>query len=324
MKDFPVLRLNGNITEALRDIYLISIPKNIAEGVDNEVKVIDKHGKCTCPAAISPYLSRIDNKIHYSVEISAAFAQSLWILCQSALWLHDQLAIMDELNRLPINKKQLLDFIVQEKSHPKYAEMLAYLKATLTETVDIEFNHKFIKVILSKQLDEDEVELLYLYPMCSPIGAHVNTLYIYGMAFALLHEMAHHDLGQDFTKDGTLAEELEADELAFMTLDHDLDGKKLNSAMYGLICLLTCLVFVSPSLLGDGIHPLPFKRIFTYYHKIKDAYPKSTFFLRSIFFLWANYINNQELVSKVIDFSLSMDDLEQYLCDLEIKANATV
>lgn len=323
MKDFPVLRLNGNITEALRDIYLINIRKNIAEGVDNEVKVIDKHGKCTCPAAIGPYISRKDNKMYYSVEISAAFAQSLWILCQSALWLHDQLAIMDELNRLPISKEQLLDFVSQEKSDPEHSEILSYLESTLTEDVNLEFNLKFMRVIFSKYLLEDEVELLYQYDMDASLGTRTNTLYVYGMSFALLHEMAHHDLGQDFTK-SIPEDEIEADELAYMSLEYDLKGKKRDSAMYGLICLLTGLVFVSPSLRSDGIHPLPFKRIFTYYHNIKDEYPKSTFFLRSIFFLWANYIHNQELVNKVIDFSLSMDDLEQYLCDLELKANATV
>ena len=321
MKPFPIFYLNDRITEVSSKVKSIDILQQISNGLNNEIQLIETEGPCTCPAAIEGFISPMDGKMYCNVSISAAFMQCTWLVCEAAMWLHDVLSMQTELAKHSIRVNQLLSNIQFIETDASSRKQLKYIQSAFNAKVDVYHNLQCIRVIRNRKLLDYEMEVLYKrHDMSSDFGTYVNSVYVYGMPFVSLHELAHFALGH-LAENESLKSETEADEFAFNALYTDLDGKEKATAMYGLICVLTTLVFVDSSLHDDGIHPLPFRRIYTYYHQIVDEHTKARFFLRGIIFLWAEYTGNTDVKNKVLSTDLSMDELELYLYKLEDNAN---
>lgn len=316
MKQFPVLTLSDRINEVFGKIVSIDIMNNIESGVDSQVMFVDEEGKLTDIASIGRYKSLKDSKQHYRVRVSAAYAQILWLLCEAVLWTHDSLVAKSEFPQL--NKQQLS--MLQSMGNANPNSELSYIAYLVTRNgVDVARNFELVNIITSRKVTELEMEELYRHSTQSQFGTYVNSLYVYAMSFILLHELSHHDLDQDFTKESTLDDEINADEHAFWSLHSDMTAKEHTTAMHGVVCAMMSLLFIPNPLAEDETHPRPFERVFRYYHIALNENSKEKMFLRTMLFCWACYINNRELIEKVCDHNKSMEEIESYLYDLEKK-----
>lgn len=314
MKPFPVLYLSDRINEILSKIVSIDIRDNIESGVDPQIEYVDIDGILTDIASIGSYKSLEESMSHYSVRVSLAYFQSLWLMCEAALWTHDSMIARSDF--LQLNDQQLKKFESMGKANPN-SELSYIASLVVGDEIDVVRNFELINIIMSRKVAESEMEELYQHNMRSQFGTYVNSLCVYAMSFILLHELSHHDLGQDFTQESTLDDEINADDHAFWTLYSDLTAKEHTTAMHGVVCALTSLLFISNPLAKDKNHPRPFERVFRYYHIALEENKKEKNFFRTILFYWACYIANGELVKIVCDNSKTMEEIESYLYNLE-------
>lgn len=294
MKNFPVLSLNPNITDAISKIVSIGIADGIKEGLDCRIHLVDEEGGPISTIAEITELPTFLNPEHKrKVSVSAAYMQVLWIICDIALKNNDTIAVEVEVDKMsPEEKEQYYKELEVDAPETRYLKTLLDKKKIFQESAE---KVDLIELICSKKLTEAEMDTVYTLDMTSGSGVLTNSMYTYAMTFCLLHEFSHHSLGQDFSKEATLNDEIEADQSAFWSMYSDLEGKLKLSAMYGIICSLVSLLFINPKLLDDGIHPKPVERIFEYYELIKDESPKYAGLLCHLLYIWAVYTRDDEM-----------------------------
>lgn len=314
MKPFPIISLHERINEIFGKIFSIDILQNIMCGVDQQVGIIDDEGKLTDIASIGQFKSILDKQPRWKVHVSVAYAQSLWLLCEAVLWTHDYYVAKSAFPQLCEQQLAMLRNVRKSYNDPGLSYVVSLLN---DEKVDVVRNFELIRIILSRKVSEEEMEELYTHNTLSQFGTYVNALYVYAMSFILLHELSHHDLEQDFSTDGSLEEEINADDHAFWTLYCDLTDKEHTTAMHGVVCALASLLFINDPLGEDPIHPRPFERLFRYYHIASVDNYKEKNFLRTILFFWACYMLNEELIEMICDNSMTMEEIEKYLYKLE-------
>ncbi len=313
MKQFPIITLHERINEVLGKIISIDILQNIKSGVDSQVNIIDEEGKLTDIASIAQYYLVNDPTPRWRVRVSAAFAQGLWLMCEAVLWTHDYTIVKSGFSQFSDQQLSMLHAFSQSYRNSELSYVISLLS---DEKVDVARNFELINTIFSRKVTAEEIEELYTHNKDSQFGTYVNAMYVYAMSFILLHELSHHDLGQDFTVN-TLDDEINADESAFWALYSDLTEKEHTTAMHGVVCALSSFLFIDDPLGEDPTHPKPFERIFRYYHiALKENYKEKNF-LRTILFYWACYMLDEKLIEMVCDINKSMDEIEQYLYNLE-------
>ena len=294
MKNFPVLSLNPNITDAISKIVSLGIADGIKEGLDPQIHLVDEEsGPISTVAEITeiPVFLNLDYK--RKVSVSAAYMQVLWIICNIALKNNDAIAVEVEVDNMsPEEKEQFYKELEVDTPETRYLKTLLDKKAIFQQSAD---EVDLIKLICSKKLSEAEMDIVYQLDMTSDSGALTNNMYIYAMNFCLLHEFSHHSLGQYFSKEATLEEEVAADQSAFWSMYSDLEGNLKLTAMYGIICSLVSLLFINPKLIDDETHPKPIERIFEYYELIKDENPKYAGLLCHLIYTWAVYTRDNDM-----------------------------
>lgn len=321
MKPFPVYHLNHRITEAISKIVSIGIAKGIEEGLDPQIDFVDETGgPLTTVAEINEIPDYLKPEYKHKVTVSAAFMQILWIICDIAFRNNDAIAIEVEIEKMNADEREEyfreLEIDTPLTNHQRNLLDKKAVFQDSAEKVDL------IELILTKHLSEAEMELLYSrFDMSSDTGILANSMYTYAMTFCLLHEFSHHSLGQDFNTEGTVADEIAADQEAFWSMFCDLDGKHKETAMYGIISLLVSLIFVNKELLDDGIHPLPIERIFDYYELIKDDNPKYAGLLCHLFYTWAVYAKDNDMPKWDRPYNEMLDLIKAHLLEREKAAN---
>ena len=294
MKIFPVLTLNSSITEAISKIVSIGIADGIKEGLDPEIHLFDEEGgPIQTIAEITELPSFLKPEHKRKVSVSAAYMQVLWILCDIALKNNDAIAVEVEVDKMSSDEKdQYYKELEVDLPETRYLKTLLDKKAIFQQSAE---KVNLIELICSKKLSEDEMERVHSLDMTSGSGVLTNGMYIFAMTFCLLHEFSHHSLGQDFSKEATLEEEVAADQSAFWSMYSDLEGNLKLTAMYGIICSLVSLLFINPQLIDDGIHPKPVERILEYYELIKDESPKYAGLLCHLLYTWAVYTRDDNM-----------------------------
>ena len=324
MKPFPTYRLNAAITDAMSKIITIDIASGIATGLDSMIHFVDESGgPLTTIAEITDYPNILtDGGSSRYVKISATYTQLLWMLCSIALRNHDSIVIESEIERMsPEERSQFIKELRENNSITEYQRELVDKKGTFALSADM-INR--IEVMTQRAISETEMDELYRYDMESEIGIRINSMYVYAMVFCLLHEFSHHSLNHDFQHEGTLQEEIEADSNSFWSIYSDLDGAEKNTAIIGILCSLVSLIFVNKSLRDDGIHPLPIKRIFTYYDLIKDENTKYAGLLCHLFYAWAVYVHDDNMPKLEGPYNETLDMIRAYMLEKEHQANNPV
>ncbi len=313
MKPFPINYLNDAVTNVLSKIVTIDIANGIEKGLDPMIHFADEYG-----GPINSVAEIHDNPIHFPfdmpqrhVTISIAYAQMLWMLCSIALRNHDSIAVEIELSGM---SKDELDIFYQElqvdSNTTIYLRELLDKKKTFDKSAEM---LNYMEALCQRHLTEEEMDYLYSLDMTSEIGVKINSMYIFAMAFNLLHEFSHHSLNHDFQNDGCLQEEVEADSNAFWSIYNDLDGAEKNTAMMGILCSLISLIFNNRSLSDDGIHPLPIERIFTYYDLIKEENPKYAGLLCHLFYVWAVFVHDDDMPKWDGPYDETLDKIKEHM-----------
>ena len=309
MKIFPVLTLNSSITEAISKIVSIEIHLFDEEG-----------GPIQTIAEITELPSFLKPEHKRKVSVSAAYMQVLWILCDIALKNNDAIAVEVEVDKMSSDEKdQYYKELEVDLPETRYLKTLLDKKAIFQQSAE---KVNLIELICSKKLSEDEMERVHSLDMTSGSGVLTNGMYIFAMTFCLLHEFSHHSLGQDFSKEATLEEEVAADQSAFWSMYSDLEGNLKLTAMYGIICSLVSLLFINPQLIDDGIHPKPVERILEYYELIKDESPKYAGLLCHLLYTWAVYTRDDNMPKWDRPYDELIYLMKDHLLEIENNNNA--
>ena len=320
MKPFPVNRLNENITQAISKIVSIDIHKGIENGLDPMIHLEDeKGGPITDIAKITEIPAALKPEYKRKVAISAAFMQILWIICDIVLKINDSIALNVEIERLSDSQReQFYQELAVDTDEIRFLRAILDEKNVYQKSAD-EVN--LIEMIATRQLNEQEMESLYTLDMDSSYGKRVNGMYTYAMAFCLLHEFSHHSLDHDFSIEGSIEEEIAADQEAFWSMYSDLNDKAKLTAMYGIISLLVSLIFINKELIDDGIHPKPIERIFGYYELIKEENPKYAGLLCHLFYTWAVYTGDNDMPKWDRPYNELVYQIRDHLLEIERRNN---
>ena len=307
-KRYPIHKLDGNITAILQSIITADIPGCISKGLSNEIHFIDEGTSITCPAII--VLDKLNGGCY--VQLSAAYCQYLWLVCDIALKtidrdiilqeckkiggnIEDYKTFVDEILKLP--KEKLLNLLKKSGKEINLDQYYEYLKRSLS-IIDTERLTKELKMdycLLLPLADNSKAIDIEKYYQINLDGAYeekVNAMYCFGITFVLLHELSHFTLDH-LNKYEEITDETDADIAAFWEINVSLDEQRLFSAYCGLICVLFSLLYLNPDMIEDGIHPREDKRIFDIYENIKDKNIKFSLLIIHMFKLWKKLNNTQ-------------------------------
>ena len=315
-KIYPVHKLDANITAILQTIITADIPGCISKGLSNEIHFIDEYTSITCPAKIVP--DKLNGGCY--VQLSAAYCQYLWLVCDIALKTIDCDIILQECKKIGGNIEDYKSSVNEILQYPK--EKLLNLLQMSGYDIDLDQYYDYLKrsisiIDIEKLTNELEMDYCLLLPLTDNSkaidiekyyqinfdGAYeekVNAMYCFGITFILLHELSHFTLGH-LHKDEEITDETDADIAAFWEINGSLDEQRLFSAYCGLICVLFSLLYLNPDMIEDGIHPREDKRIFDIYENIKDENIKFTLLIIHMFKLWKDLNNIQGFPDLDID-----------------------
>lgn len=307
---YPVQKLNANITNFLAQIVSSDILGNLKSGLENEIRLIDIGGHITDIASVgkNPLTG------HSEVQLSMAYCQYFWFISDIALKILDHNIIEESCMEFNMN---LDDFKKQAeliKSMPKESlqlqlsnfpgldaeQFVAYFHS-VSEILEPDFwqqmaeEYKHAISIISPDADID-LKLIQSYDLGTKYHERVNSVYCYGIAFILLHELSHHALGHVGKPDNDGDEE-NADMSAFWSIFTDVVGDNRISANASFLFVFFSFMGLDPKLTEDGVHPRDDKRLFAIYDLIKDEHPKYTTILVRLLDFWAkiNDIKNYPL-----------------------------
>lgn len=296
---YPIHRLNRNITQILGRIINADILGNIKKGLRNEISFFDEGEHISDVAEILPNCSRIKTDEAY-VKLSSAYCQYLWLIDDYVLKTIDFKIIQDSCQQNGIAiadfKKSITRVIHNSRIIPEFPgfdkmHYIAYLKSVLPIIDSQDFKNEFDLAMtfndLSKPID---FPFLCEISMDGPYEQRTNTVYCYGIAFILLHELSHFSL-KHLDKEAVIKDEKDADINAFWNVYNDISDNEKFSANIGILCALFSLMMLNPYLEENGVHPREDKRMFYVYDNIKEYDEKYTVLLIELFHLWAEKNN---------------------------------
>ena len=115
LKTYPIHKLDGNITAILQTIISADIPGCINKGLSNEIHFIDEGTSITDSAKIVPDILNGG----YYVQLSAAYCQYLWLICDIALKSIDFETISYECGKRGLDLNDYKAFLEEFISLPK-------------------------------------------------------------------------------------------------------------------------------------------------------------------------------------------------------------
>lgn len=303
-KMYPIHKLNSNVTKDLQKIISADIKTNVQKGLQNEIKFIDECSHITNVAEIK---GTNDNA---QVYLSSAFCQFLWLINDIALKQVDFEIIQDECLKVKANISEYKKSVETILKHPKILyqvdvwhkinvnQYFDYLKRTLqlldndklNENIKNEWNLAISLLDSSKSINIDDFNGININGLYEQL---VNKVYCYGIAFILLHELSHFELGHLDKDEQEMQDEIDADYAAFWNIYNDLNGRELFSANIGILCALFSLLMRNPKMEDDDVHPKESDRIFSILDLIDNENPKYKVLVDKLFKLWAKYYNIQ-------------------------------
>lgn len=296
---YPVLSLNTNITAFLNKVISADIFDSLKTGLKNNVDLTDKGTHITNVASIEKSADGMSSQ----VRLSSACCQYFWLLCDVVLKILDRRVItaaciyygisleqflksVEDTNKK--TKEQVLPFI-PDFFKPDIERYLAYLKIVPELLADdfwdqIGFEYAMCESLHNRKYPI-EMEGLKSIEMNSKYSERTNSVYSYGIAFCMLHELEHHRLGH-LEKQEEMKDEVDADAQAFWSIYNDIKGEERFSANIGMLCVFFSFMMLNPTLKEDGIHPREDKRMFAIYDEVVKENPKYTLLLVNILDFW--------------------------------------
>lgn len=297
---YPVHSLNMNITEFLKKVISADILDSVKAGLKNEVELTDKGSHISGVASIEMNEDGNSSQVY----LSSAYCQYFWLLCDVVLKILDRRVIegacadccistetflesVEATNKM--TKEQVLP-LIPDFCKPEVERYLAYLKIVpellVPDFVErVKNEYLLAESIHDRGLDID-IKSLYDIDMKGKYAERTNSVYTYGMAFCMLHELAHYQL-KHLEKPEEMQDELDADAKAFWSIYKDITGEERFSANVGMLLVFWSFMMLNPRLEEDKIHPREDKRLFSIYDSIVKENPKYTLLLVNVLDFWA-------------------------------------
>lgn len=320
---YPIHTLNSNITKILQKILSANILGNIQNGLQHEIKFIDDCSHISDVAEIK------GDSHNAQVYLSSAYCQFLWLLDDIALKQIDFSIIQDECiknNIEVVTYKKSTEYLIQ---NPEVLNVLAnrygidskqyfeYLRRSvqLLEKKEFERNIKNEWTLAESLVDISRTICVSDFNVINFNGLYeqlVNSVYCYGIAFILLHELTHFEMGH-LEKKEEMQDEVEADISAFWSLYNDLKDRELFSANIGILCVLFSFLMLNHNMEEDGIHPKESDRIFYIFDQISEDNPKYSVLIIKLFAMWAEKFNIQEFPNINDDADESLKAIRDFM-----------
>lgn len=297
---YPVHSLNTNITGFLKKVISADILDSVKTGLMNEVELTDKGSHISGVASIEMGEDGISSQVY----LSSAYCQYFWLLCDVVLKILDRRVIaasciyygisleaflqsVEETNKK--QREQVFPF-VPDWLKPDIERYLNYLKI-VPELLTPDFWDQLGKeYMLAESIRDGRLDIdfnaLNNINMKGKYSERTNSVYSYGVAFCMLHELAHHQL-KHLEKNEEMQDEVDADAKAFWSIYKDITGEERFSANVGMLLVFWSFMMLNPRLEEDKIHPREDKRLFSIYDAIVKENPKYTLLLVNILDFWA-------------------------------------
>ena len=322
---YPVLSLNTNITGFLKKVISADIFGCIKTGLMNEVELTDKGTHITHIAKIEKTTDGLLSQVY----LSSAYCQYFWLLCDVVLKILDRnviaeaclyygITLADFLNEVEETNKKTKEQVlplVPDYFKPEIERYLAYLRI-VPELLSSEFNQLTreeycMALSLSDRRLPVEIDAMNAIDMNSKYSERTNSVYSYGIAFLMLHELAHHQLGHLGKKEEVKDEE-EADAKAFWNIYKDITGEERFSANIGMLCVFFSFMMLNPTLKEDHIHPREDKRMFAIFDEIVKENPKYTLLLVNILDFWGKMNEIEDYPKELEPVDESVKKIKEY------------
>lgn len=330
---FPVQRLFPNITRDLGKYTSAGIPDSISKGLDNNITILDLGSKCSDVAEVAPYLIDGSLETGYSVSLSAAYCQYLWIICDVAIRSIDYLNTIHIASMSGKSKDKLIidNEMALSMSDEDLTSLMELYKAQGSVKqfrVQTERINELLKdeKFLSKMERELSLALSLINHDCQTLcpedfsglnmtdgyGLTVNSCLVKGVSFILLHELHHIRLKHLEKATKTPNDETEADDAAFWTMCNDIGDDERFTVVIGILCMLFSLFIKDSGTPDDKEHPGEDTRVFHILDIVSNDSPKYTWLIIYLFILWSNItgienfpevsIYDKDAIEKIKDF----------------------
>lgn len=324
---YPIHKLDRNVTHTLHDIISADIVGNINKGLQNKIDFIDEDAHITDVCEIVK--NAIDGTC--KVKLSAAFCQFFWFLSDICLKEIDLSIIKEECRKVNAGIKDYKREVEQILQHPmQYIWMMIQQFPGINPQQYLDYLSRSLQLLDEKKFEaEKKDELLMAMSILDDsqrinleaIGntnidglyeQKVNSVYCFGIAFVLLHELSHFALGHMEKPEGIIEDEINADLAAFWSIYSDINDNRRFSANIGILCVLFSLLVLNPTMEEDGVHPREDQRIFDIYNNIKDENPKYTVLLVRLFMIWATLSNISDFPQVADEGVVSLQIIRDY------------
>lgn len=297
---YPVHSLNKNITVFLKKVISANILGAVTNGLNNEVELADQGSHISIVASIE---LKEDGKSS-QVFLSSAYCQYFWLLCDVVLKILDRRVIATSCAYYGISLEDFLQS-VEDTNKKEKDQVLPFVPDWLKP--DIERYLEYLKIVpelltpdfwdqlgdeymLAESIRDSrlviDTDALNKINMKSPYSERTNSVYCYGIAFCMLHELAHHQL-KHLDKNEEIQDEVDADAKAFWSIYSDITGEERFSANAGILLVFWSFMMLNPLLEEDKIHLREDKRLFSIYDAIAKENPKYTLLLVNVLDFWA-------------------------------------
>ena len=324
VKMYPIHKLDGNITRILQKIVSADIKTNVLKGLLNEIKYIDECSHITNVAEIK------GNNHDAQVYLSSAFCQFLWLLDDIALKQIDFSIIQEECYKNNIDVatyKKSTEYLLKNPGvlnvfantyGVDFNQYYEYLKRTthLLEKSEFEKSIKEDFSLASSLIDSNSTINMTDFNKINITGLYeqlVNSVYCFGIAFILLHELSHFELGHLDKVEQEMQDEENADYAAFWNIYNDLKGRELFSANIGILCALFSLLMLNPKMEDDGVHPKESDRIFSILDQVGFDNYKYSVLVDKLFKMWAMFYKIQNFPNVEDDVDKSLKQIRLFM-----------
>lgn len=315
-KPLPINVLDHEVEVKFNKLVSLDIKGEVEKGLSPVIQYIDNIYniagiECNCESSNNAF-----------VYISKPYCQMLWILCNIAVRIYDSAFVCEFVEKMTEEERCMFhESLKIDSFENRYFRELIDWRCTLEIVAEL---GEVIKGLLNNNIPYEEIwKCKYISDFESKIAIKANNLYCYGVSFILAHEFSHYSLGHNLNTDGSADEERAADHNAFWSMHADLADEEKKTAMMGVICALSSLLFTNPKLEKDGIHPQENERIFEFYDIVLKDIPDQNYMQMLIMILttWAVCCEIEDF-PKVVELKASEECLSEMREYLSNRANS--
>lgn len=295
MKQYPIKCLHNEVSKILSSLPSVNFDDACKNGFDNNVLETDTTGGITVPAQI------YNNK----VRLSMAFCQYLWIFCKIGLLFADNDFVNEYVDAMPENEQEefLKELEIAKKCsnlNVKGVRETLYADSVLRRADVLRTSYELVgyaKEIKDNGASDDLKDQLFKYIHDPVFSIGVNGAYTYALAFILLHEYSHFELGHN-QLEGPKNDELDADFSAFWDLYAEAKNEQeARTIAIGMVCSLSVIAIYQGTWQETEEHPSITERIENLMKEVDDK-PDISVKIKHIIcyyiLIWAFAVNDND------------------------------